>query len=169
MTFRKLDVLLLVLFLAFISDVRAEGRCPDGYFPVGGGNGGWGGCAPITPPTGGSNYQVPDPGPRWATRWGAIAIDGSTGSFAGMEGLSSKRKAQKAAVKECQNKGGKQCKVIAAYYNQCGAMAYGDTRYSSYMGPQTQETQDLAVQECNKQTTNCRAYYVGCSYPEQIR
>lgn len=25
----------------------AEGRCPDGYFPVGGGSAGWEGCAPM--------------------------------------------------------------------------------------------------------------------------
>ncbi len=33
--------------LTFSVPSRAEGRCPDGYFPIGGGDAGWEGCAPM--------------------------------------------------------------------------------------------------------------------------
>lgn len=161
-------LVVILLFSAFMHGAKAEGGCPDGYYPIGGGNGGWSGCAPI-PGSGGGAYQPRDPGPMWATKWGAIAVDGTTGKFAGIEGLSSERKANKAAIKECRKNGGKQCKVIAAYYNGCGAMAWGDSKVTSYMGPQRQEAIDLAVKSCSKETTNCQAYYAGCSYPVRIR
>jgi hypothetical protein len=113
--------------------------------------------------------ECPNPGPYWATRWGAIAVDGGTGKFGGIEGLSSKRKAQKAAISECRRSGGKKCNVIASYYNQCGAMAWGDSKVASYTGPSRQEAIEFALQSCNKTTTNCESYYSGCSYPERVR
>lgn len=41
-------MLLLALLAPFVSPrADAEGGCPTGYYPVGGGQGGWSGCAPI--------------------------------------------------------------------------------------------------------------------------
>ena len=144
----------------------AEGNCPSGYYPVGGGNAGWQGCAPMPSAAGGSPS---DPGSQWATRWGGIAVDGDRGSFGGVEGQPNKRKAKQAALDECRKDGGKRCEVIATYYNQCGAMAWGDHQVSSYSGPDRGKTIDLAIQTCAAKSANCKAYYAGCSYPERIR
>lgn len=82
-------VLSLCLFTCTVS---AEGNCPNGYYPIGGGNSGWQGCAPMST---GDAGNPPDPGPQWATRWGAIAVDGDKGSFGGVEGQRSKGAAKK--------------------------------------------------------------------------
>lgn len=82
----------------------AEGNCPSGYYPIGGGNGGWNGCAPMSSGSG-SGSGPANPGASWATRWGAIATD-RVGTF-GTEGLASKRQAKSAALAECKKHGGK--------------------------------------------------------------
>lgn len=48
----KLTLLFGVVVTALLSgeSVQAEGGCPPGFFPVGGGNAGWSGCAPIPVP-----------------------------------------------------------------------------------------------------------------------
>jgi hypothetical protein len=155
-----------ILFLCSSGLALADGNCPDGYFPIGGGNAGWEGCAPYEVPAG---DPPPDPGPQWATRWGAIAVDGQVGRFGGVEGMSSEGRARRSAIKLCRKNGGKKCDVIATYYNQCGAMAWGDNRAASYSGPEREKTINLAVAECSTLTPNCKPYYAGCSYPQRIR
>lgn len=158
----------LILNLVSAGQVRAEGGCPDGYYPIGGGNGGWSGCAPIPSNGGGA---PPDPGPLWAKRWGAIAIDGTLSRFGGAEGQTSARRAIKAAISACkQNGGAKNCKVSGgAYYNQCGALAWGDSVARIFSAGTTEQAQSDAMAACSKQTTNCKIYYAGCSYPERVR
>ena len=73
------------LALLVAGSAWAEGNCPQGYYPIGGGNGGWAGCAPIP----NDNAPAPDPGPQWERRWGAIAVDETVGRFGGAEGYSS--------------------------------------------------------------------------------
>lgn len=95
--------------------------------------------------TGGAG-NPPNQGPQWATRWGAIAVDGDKGAFGGVEGQRSKGAAKRSAISECRKDGGKRCKVLASYYNQCGAMAWGDKQVSTYSGPDRQKTIDSAIQ-----------------------
>jgi hypothetical protein len=40
---------LVLISLALAAPARAEGRCPPGFYPTGGGNAGWEGCAPMGP------------------------------------------------------------------------------------------------------------------------
>lgn len=157
-----------IVLLFCIAPASAEGNCPDGYYPIGGGNAGWEGCAayqtaPGAPP--------PDPGPQWSTRWGAIAVDSVAGRFGGTEGHSNARRAKKAAVAACKKNGGsKQCKVLGnAYFNQCGVLASGDTRSSGYSAGTVEQATDLALRECSELTSNCKIYYTGCSYPQLVR
>lgn len=164
-------ILLIFLGLFFLpSVVRGEGNCPQGYYPVGGGNGGWAGCAPI-PSSGGGQTPPPDAGPQWAKRWGAIAIDDSVSRFGGVEGYTSSRRAEKAAIAVCKKNGGtKRCKVLGgAYYNQCGSLAWGDSRFQVYSAGTADEANGFAIQACSQQTTNCKVYYTGCSYPVRVR
>lgn len=148
---------------------RAEGRCPPGYFPTT--NPDFIGCAPIynsDPSLGYSSSSAPkppDPGPRWKFRWGAIVVDGEKGKFGGADGFESPSQAQKAAVKICRNHGGKRCELVIEYYNQCGALVWGEDRYSGHSGPVPDEVSKRALDLCAQETSNCQIYYMGCSYP----
>jgi hypothetical protein len=162
-----------ILFLGLLcasSQAFAEGGCPEGLYPIGGGNGGWTSCAPI-PGYGSSGPGQPSAQPPqvWSKRWGAIAADDKAGRLGGADGSSSKRQAEKAAIKECQNNGGGKCKVMVAYYNQCGALAWGDNYGTSARGPDRNDTMNNALASCGKETVNCKIYYAGCSYPARIR
>jgi hypothetical protein len=163
---RYAAIFLVFCFLSHL-EARAEGNCPSGYYPVGGGNAGWSGCAPTN--SGSSGGEPANPGAYWETRWGAIAVDNGVGTYGGIEGLNSKRTAQKAAIAECKKFGGKKCKISIAYYNQCGVLASGDTYSITARGPEINETTERAVNACSKKTQNCKPYYAGCSYPERVR
>lgn len=143
----------------------AEGRCPPGYYPVD--TPGVAGCAPIPviPQTGPARSAQP----QWETRWGAIAIDGTNSVVGAVTGMQSKRKAEKAAIKQCRAKGGDRCEVELAYYNQCGVIAWGDTGYVTAGSATVPEASELAVRQCNQSTSNCRVYYADCSLPEHIQ
>jgi hypothetical protein len=71
--------------------------CGEAYMQIGGGDAGTINCIPIEqyyPP---ADVQLEDPGPEWATRWGAIAYDGVAGKFGGAENLTSLGRAKKAS------------------------------------------------------------------------
>jgi Domain of unknown function (DUF4189) len=158
-------------FGLFWSPVGLAQNCGSAFVQQGGGDAGYIICTPV------EDYQPVDQaaaaqqalGPEWATRWGAIAYDGKAGHFGGKEGLESKRRAEKAAIKECKKNGGSACKVITSYYNQCGAMAWGNNFMAASRGPDRDVTIQQAVASCNNNSGNCQAYYAGCSLPAKIR
>ena len=115
----------------------------------------------------GPNQNPPDPGPGWATRWGAIAV--TDGAFGTSSGQRSKRAAKKLAMQECKAKGGSKCAVKMFFYNQCAALAWGDARYVAYRTSHLDEAETNAVEDCNRQTANCKIFYSSCSYAERIR
>lgn len=163
-----LRLFVLVLLLLFNLSVSAEGSCPAGYSPTGGGA--VTGCAPIYNYSLSGAQQAPaDPGPLWQKRWGAIAIDGQNSKFAGVDGLSTSSKAKKAAIKQCRSNGGKKCKVIADYYNQCGALAWGQEGAIASRGPIIEEVMKQSIAACSEKTSGCQVYYSGCSYPERVQ
>jgi hypothetical protein len=43
--------------------------------------------------------------------------------------MKSKRKAEAAALAACRSKGGKNCEVDLAYFNQCAVMLVGEKTY----------------------------------------
>ena len=166
-------LVLLCSLLIFSGTVSAEGRCPPGYFPTN--NPDFVGCAPSYGSGGyDSGYspasapKPPDPGARWKFRWGAIVVDGEKGIYGGADGFDRPSQAQKAAVKDCRKHGGKQCKLLIEYYNQCGALVWGDGRYSAFSGPLPDEVSQRALNMCAKETSNCQIYYMGCSYPVEV-
>ena len=165
-----MDVLAKPYFIAVLAVCMTPGfvfaqSCPHGYMPLGGQQAGWTGCAPISAP----DQPPPDPGPQWSTRWGAVAVDAGAGRFGGVDGAVSKRSAYKAAVAACKDNGGRKCKVLLGYYNQCGAIAWGNNRLESFSAAQQQEAMDGAMDYCRAKTENCQIYYAGCSYPQLVR
>jgi hypothetical protein len=156
-------VIAAVIYGACVN-ATAEGNCPPGYYQTGGRD--FVGCAPLP---GAAGAVAPDPGPSWSTRWGAIATDGKSGIFAGISASTSKRKAEKDALKQCRANGGKQCKISLAFNNQCAAIAWGDSAYSTVSSPTVEEASQKAIARCHGNTQNCEIYYSACSYPQRIR
>jgi Domain of unknown function (DUF4189) len=159
-----------VLFLCFIglcltsTSLWSLQTCPSGYYPVGGRDAGWFGCAPVN---GQSGTEPADPGPEWATRWGAIAT--GKGAFGTANNLSSARKAEKAALNQCKANGGKDCKINLSFGNQCAALAWGTA--SNYVEPAADIllAENGALKSCGEVTQDCKIFYSACSYPERKR
>lgn len=152
---------LLSFACLFAIEARAEGRCPAGYFPIGGGGSGWEGCAPMGNGAG-------EPTEEWETRWGAIAT--GNGLFGAAEGASSKSQAEKIALRQCRESGGKggKCKVKITYHDQCAALAWGDGGAIAFRSPDRSDAETSAVAACSQHTTDCQLYYSACSYPERV-
>ncbi|MGO1072780.1 DUF4189 domain-containing protein [Lysobacter sp. CA199] len=127
-----------LLGLLVVGAAYADG-CPDGTITNPIGAGGQPQCVP------GANHQNwggsgSSGGPKYARRWGAFAGDSASGKIGLAGGMPSKRKAERAAIAQCQSKGGANCKVEMAYYDQCGVMAYGggymNTDWPALTGPE---------------------------------
>ena len=152
---------LVGMALLFAAPSRAEGGCPDGYFPIGGGNGGWQGCAPM----GGGRDE--DPGPQWKSRWGAIAT--GKGAFGAVENATSKGTAERIAMQRCRaSTPGAQCKIKGSYHDQCVALSWGDSGALAFRSPDQADAERMAVASCSKYTTDCQLYYSACSLPVRV-
>lgn len=161
-------VVALALLSATMGPVHAEGRCPDGYIPIGGGNAGWEGCAPMGPmPEQGGPAQ--SQAPQWTTRWGAIAVGGG-GGFGAAAGMTSKRKAEKQAVAQCKatatDKRAK-CTVLA-YYNQCAVYAWGSAGGEIVSEVNVSKASSVALEKCSERANDCKIYYSDCSYAQRV-
>ena len=155
----------LVMNMYFLArNSYAEGgTCPSGYYPVN--SPGVMGCAPM--PGGGEPL---DTGPYWATTWGAIAVDSERNVVVSTYGQRSKRKAESSAVKECRAKGGsKKCEAMISFYNQCAAMAAGDSRAIAYRAGTAEIAKQEVLKSCSALTPNCEILQAVCSYPVRLQ
>ncbi len=155
-----------VFFLFFTGKSFAEGRCPDGYFPIGGGDAGWEGCAPMGPAEELPSHQQSQP--KWETRWGAIATGGS--GFGGVGNLASESEAASLAMIRCRETATgdpSRCKV-QTYYNQCAVLAWGLTGSVIQSAVDLQTASRMAVDKCSALSEDCQVYYNNCSYAELV-
>jgi hypothetical protein len=148
---------------------QAQIVCPPGMEPyrTGNPNDGFGValCGPIREQ---ERAQEPEL-PAWATRWGAIASDGSAGAFGAAEGMRSKRRAKNAAMASCKETGGQRCKVDLTYSNQCAVTVVGRKTHLSQGAATVEEATDIGLRRCREVDDDCRVYYSACSLPELIR
>jgi Domain of unknown function (DUF4189) len=162
---RWATVLLALAFGLSAYGVFAEGRCPDGYFPIGGGNAGWEGCAPM-----GGDGEGGDEGPApvWETRWGSIAI--TDGAFGVSESSVSKSEAERIALQDCQRRSnGQKCRTKITYRDQCAALVWGSVGANASRGPYVEEVIKSAISVCSQQDKDCTVFYSGCSMPERVQ
>lgn len=128
--------------------------------------------SPYYQPGSGASTAPSAPAVRWADRWGAIAVDNardSAGIGVAVE-MASQRKAKAAAMNDCRSKGGTQCEVVLAYYNQCGVLVAGSAGYTSMRAATAERAADLGLKQCvSDGLENCKVYYSGCSYPARVR
>ncbi|UOF13122.1 DUF4189 domain-containing protein [Lysobacter capsici] len=120
----------------------------------------------------GASTSSSTPTVHWEDRWGAIAVDNakdSAGIGVAVE-MASQRKAKEAAMNDCRSKGGTQCEVVLAYYNQCGVLVAGNAGYTSMRAATAERAADLGLKQCvSDGLENCKVYYSGCSYPVRGR
>ena len=151
---------MLMLILFILSDSTfAEGGCPPGTYPAN--PPATNICNPF--PGNQSNGQPQQTQGRWETRWGAIAIDETVGTFGAVKNFASKRLATKAAVAACKANAGMRCEARLSYYNQCAVIAWGDTGYATQGAETVKIASDLGLEACNKFSRNCKIYYADCS------
>lgn len=161
----------IFLFLLFVfSDVRAEGRCPPGQYPVGGR--GAQGCAPIPgygTQGGNGGYAAPVPTGEWLKTWGAIAGSPSTDLIGVSAGERSKEEAERVALTKCAAEGDRNCTITLAYHNQCIAYAAPSSgNGTSYVAsaPTEAEALDDAILSCSDTGGGrCVRFYSACSEP----
>ncbi|MBT2746928.1 DUF4189 domain-containing protein [Lysobacter sp. ISL-42] len=158
-----------ILLLASLP-VGSAIACPPGTVPQQGV--GWQGCAPA-PGTASGPSSRSQPQEVWADRWGAIAVDtiptGSVG-FSAVTGMKRKGQTEKSALKSCREKGGKQCEIMIAYYNQCAVLMWGDRTINTSGAPSEELAKQRSLEKCNRANdTNCEIVYSGCSLPQRIK
>jgi len=134
---------------------RAEGPLgPAWYQP-----GGWGACNNDT-------QQPASPKPRWASRWGAVAIDNRTGDAGTITNQSSAHDANRIALQRCGSRG---CEIQLTYHNQCAAIAWGTKVYNASTAATIEEASNRALLLCGKDANDCKIVYSECSLAERIQ
>jgi Domain of unknown function (DUF4189) len=104
--FRLLGAALLGM-LCLPGSAKAEGRCPPGYYPTGGNDVGWLGCAPMGPTEQDAPNDEPDQGPPpEPDMYMAVVAHRDTSALWTTSGHDSRAAAEKAALRAC----GKQMK-----------------------------------------------------------
>lgn len=163
---RWIGMFLFLCLMPFHNAFAEGGACPPGYYPVN--SPGVMGCAPM--PNSGGGGVPENVGPLWVTSWGAIAVDGPAGIIGASSRQKSKRKANVTALADCRAKGGakKNCSVLISFYNQCGAIAGGDTEATTYSAGTAEEAGSLALKRCSDLTSNCKIIQTACSYPIRV-
>ncbi|MFK2916897.1 DUF4189 domain-containing protein [Dyella koreensis] len=162
---RAVAVLLLLLCTMFIdSAAHAEGGCPPGMIPEGGQ--GVMSCRPIPGYDQGKQQQPPV---EWASKWGAIATDATTGSLGAVNGASSANRAEEGAIADCRSKGGANCKLQVSYSNGCGVMVLGNKVFNAKSAATIEEATRKGIAQCSAESDGCHVYYSGCSLPQRIQ
>lgn len=149
-------------------EAQAEQGCPAGMVP---------GAAPTGTP--GAGQCVPMPGgiapavpqERWQTLWGAISFDSEAGKYGTSNAMPNRRKAEKAAIKHCASKGARDCKIVLAYNNQCGAMAVSGGDMTVTSAATKEQAEASAIDGCESKTGDgqCKIYYSDCSYSRRTQ
>lgn len=167
----RIPFLLSILLLLVSGPLWAEGgSCPPGYYPLN--TSGAAGCAPIPDyesSNAGTHQELASPPARWADTWGAISVDGVSGSLGAVVGFPSEEGARQAALKKCREDGGNECSVDLTYHNQCAVMILGSEKYNTASAATLERATKLGMETCNAANTNCRVYYSGCSAAQRIQ
>ncbi|WP_430538886.1 DUF4189 domain-containing protein [Lysobacter capsici] len=106
---------------------------------------------------------------RWESRWGAFALDEKTG-IGTSKGMRSKGAAQRAAIKDCQRKGGTDCRIEFSYHNQCGVIVAADVGFSVASSETVDQAARNGMEACVRAgSKNCHLYFSDCSPAELVK
>lgn len=161
----KMVPALSFLFIAVSFATAAWSQCATGV-----GTGGQ--CIPPDALPGADQDQQAQPAESqavWATRWGAVAYDSVSGAEGHITAQTSKSRAKNMVLSLCAQHGGKNCKILVSYYNQCVALAQvpggGDLGYAREVN--SEKAKQIAIKQCGHDT--CRVVYSACSLPVRVQ
>jgi hypothetical protein len=148
----------------------AEGGCPSGMIPHRGTD--ITSCGPIPQGYYGNDNSIAprpvDPPVRWTDTWGAITVDNALSKVGVVTDQPNKRAAEKAAAADCRARGGTNCVVKLAYYNQCAVIVWGDQGYNIAAAATAVEATEIGMKSCGKADANCQVFYTGCSFAKRL-
>jgi Domain of unknown function (DUF4189) len=156
--------------LVCCSKVQAEGNCPDGYYPIGGGNAGWEGCAPYnTPPQPGPG-PTPDPGPRiqtmYANSYVAVAWHNNADDVWAVWNHRSEAKAKEAALNACNQVMGSGCTIAVSTWNTTVAIARrqnGQLWFATESSPK--KARKSVMKSCEESQNDCKLLHTFTAEP----
>lgn len=157
----RLAVLLIIFCGLFSARVSAEGGCPPGQYPQNGQ--GVHACIPIP----GNNQNTPNTpiGDVWIPGWQAIATDTPKGILGTATHKLTQETAEQAALGDCKEKGGSDCRLEASYGNGCLAMVTGAKYLRVRSGSSKEAAEKHAMKDCEASDSSCTVYYSDCSFP----
>jgi len=90
--------------------------------------------------------------PAAADYYGAIAFSQGSGAHGYSNDFDTRGGAEEQALQEC----GDGCEVVLWFSNACGALAVGeDNGYGTGWASSRGEAEDIAMSNCNKNSTSC--------------
>ncbi len=151
----------IILFSAtcFQGSARAEGRCPPGYYPTGGGDAGWLACAPMGPV---EEQEAPDSGPDPGPppppdRFMVLVAHRDTSALWITSGYKSREAAEKAATRACMKQMAKGCYPTWWGFNSFTVAVVRDlaglTFVQGDINPDAAKAKAMAV--CEEQSLDC--------------
>lgn len=97
--------------------------------------------------------------------FGAIAYSTQTGAHGYSHNYPSRRAAERAAVANCRNYGGRNCAVTVWFDRRCGALATGSKKgWGSAQHQNKQRANSEAVRFCRQHDRNCKIVASVCSF-----
>lgn len=163
---RKLSLCAAVLawFAVSAQIAQAEGGCPPGMVPYSAASPN--ACAPM--PSGPAPRGAA--GPRWASQWGALAVDAAAGIMGVASDIRSKREARRIALEDCRARGGRACKVEFSYRDSCVVVVAGDRQSDTTTASSAERAAEIGLGACEaRRDRRCELYYAECSFPVRVR
>jgi hypothetical protein len=158
---RRLSLLCGLAVLPNVA-VHAEGAtCPEGYYPIGGSDAGWIGCAPIP----GAHPIQPDPSPSTSSRslpsYIAVAWHGNATDVWATWNQDSDEKAKKAALDACNKAMGSGCTIATVGWDASIAIARTQNEQLWYGWGETPTiAKKRVVAACEKRSPSCNVLHV---------
>lgn len=151
-----------LIFTILGVNAYAEGGCPEGSYPIGGGNAGWQGCAPIPGYNSGQGQNNATQG-HWEDSYGTLVFgnskeDGSI-RYAYSNNYSTEKAAIKSAFKACNDAGYVNCRKGTNFYNGFLALATGENGGIFWgIGSTEGDAKDKAIDLCKSKNITCEAF-----------
>lgn len=157
--------------VAFAMDASGQEACPGGTQV--GQNCGGGYCVPICAYDESSQARQAPPPPRVVRRWelfddrfGAIALDMKSGTFAMSSGHTTREEAEQAAFQRCRSGGGERCEMVTHARNTCQTLAWGAGYFQVSGGASVQSSEQKTLRMCRDHIgVECEVFRTECSLP----
>ncbi|NJL63111.1 MAG: DUF4189 domain-containing protein [Methylacidiphilales bacterium] len=158
--------------LLVADSAKADGNCPDGYYPIGGGNAGWEGCAPYD--TRSEYPTVPDrPEPdkprvptMYANSYIAVAWHPKATDVWATWNHRTTEKSQQVALSACTQVMGAGCTIAVSGWNGSVAIARNKSNSIWYgWGNKPDNARVNALKDCKEKNKDCTIVHVFTAEP----